>query len=325
MVDIHKKNWLTVSKYPIEQIKRWIENKNNNKQLSRKKREYESYKIRSIHVKYAIEMLEKEPTITMPNLLNNLKIKFTDCNISVRHLTRVIRENNYTRKRTRIRHYPETRYRKPINLKNMMNKFYTETGKYSLNKIISIDETSIYAQMVSSYSRCKLGKRCVKKTKDNKVFIKFTLVCAISSKGIIGWTLYESGGMTGDRMSYFINKFIKNKYKNYLIIMDNGGAHKKEGVKETIQETNNHLLYSVPYRPKTNAIESWFSQFKHYFKHGKTGISFQELTKAVKKAIQKIQKESYLNYMKYAYKEKEVRKFIEKTSTRRRVLKKYKS
>ena len=131
--------------------------------------------------------------------------------------------------------------------------------------------------------------------------------------------------MTGDRMSYFINKFIKNKYKNYLIIMDNGGAHKKEGVKETIQETNNHLLYSVPYRPKTNAIESWFSQFKHYFKHGKTGISFQELTKAVKKAIQKIQKESYLNYMKYAYKEKEVRKFIEKTSTRRRVLKKYKS
>jgi len=46
----------------------------------------------------------------------------------------------------------------------MMNKFYTETDKYSLNKIISIDETSIYAQMVSSYSRCKLGKRCVKKT-----------------------------------------------------------------------------------------------------------------------------------------------------------------
>ena len=83
-------------------------------------------------------------------------------------LTRIIRENNYTRKRTRTRHYPETRYRKPINLKNIMKAFYTETDKYSLNKIISIDETSIYAQMVSSYSRCKLGKRCVKKTKDNK-------------------------------------------------------------------------------------------------------------------------------------------------------------
>ena len=46
--------------------------------------------------------------------------------------------------------------------------------------------------------------------------------------------------------------------------MDNGGAHKKECVKTTIQETNNKLLYLVPYRPKTNAIESWFSQFKHF-------------------------------------------------------------
>ena len=196
--------------------------------------------------------------------------------------------------------------------------------KYTLNNIISIDETSIYAQMVSSYSRCKLGKRCVKKTKDNKVFIKFTLVCAINSKGVIGWTLYESGGMTGDRMSVFINKFIKNKYKNNLIIMDNGGAHKKECVKEIINKTKNTLLYSVPYRPKTNAIESWFSQFKHYFKHGETGITFVELKKSVQKTIRQIDSKSYFNYMEYAYKNKYIRNYIEKPSTRRKSLKKYK-
>ena len=63
-------------------IKRWIQNKKNNENLSRKERKYESYKVRSIHVKYAIKMLEKEPTITMPNLLNKLKIKFTDCKLS---------------------------------------------------------------------------------------------------------------------------------------------------------------------------------------------------------------------------------------------------
>ena len=152
-------------------LKRWLQNKNNNKPFSRKIRKYESYKVRAIHVNYVIKMLEKEPTITMPNLLNKLKKKFTDCNISIRHLTRVVRENNYTRKRTRIRHYPESRYRKPINLKTMMNSFYNKVDNYTLNNIISIDETSIYAQMVSSYSRCKLGKRCVKKTKT----IKFLL------------------------------------------------------------------------------------------------------------------------------------------------------
>ena len=92
-------------------LKRWLQYKRNNQELSRKNRAYKSYKVRKQHVKYAIKVLEKEPTITIPNLLNRLKIKFDDCNISTRHLTRVVRENNYTRKRTRIRHYPETRYR----------------------------------------------------------------------------------------------------------------------------------------------------------------------------------------------------------------------
>ena len=60
----------------------------------------------------------------MPNLLNKLKIKFSDCDISIRHLTRIICDNNHTRKRTRVRHYPETRYGKPIDLKNMMKTFF---------------------------------------------------------------------------------------------------------------------------------------------------------------------------------------------------------
>ena len=41
--------------------------------------------------------------------------------------------------------------------------------------------------MTASYSRCDLGKRYVKKTSNNKVIRKFTLVCAISKKGIVGW------------------------------------------------------------------------------------------------------------------------------------------
>lgn len=58
------------------------------------------------------------------------------------------------------------------------------------------------------------------------LFRKFTLVCAINNKKIIGWTLYENGGMNGERMVQFIDDFIVGKYKKHLIIMDNGGAHK---------------------------------------------------------------------------------------------------
>jgi hypothetical protein len=178
--------------------------------------------------------------------------------VSKGHLAEVIRDNNITRKRTTRRHYSNKRYNKPINLKLQVKRFYSITDKYSLTEIISIDETSIYAEMASNYSRCDLGQRCVKKTTDNRVFTKYTLVCTMTSKGIIGYELYEKGGMNSERMIAFIDKFIKNKFKKCLVIMDNGGSHKNKLIKTKIEETGNELLYSVPYKPKTNAIEGWF-------------------------------------------------------------------
>ena len=239
-------------------------------------------------------------------------------------MSRVIRDNNITRKRTRIRHYPETRYNKKIDFKKEMKVFYNNVDKYNLSKIISIDETSIHAEMTASYSRCALGKRCVKKTTNNKVFKKFTLVCAMSSKKIIGWELYENGGMTSDRMVQFINKYIYGKYEKHLIIMDNGGAHKSKKIKDCLIHSKYNLLYSVPYRPKTNAIESWFSQFKHYFQLSNNGaITYNQLKIKVKKTIKNISKKSYFNYMHYAYRTPQVRQYKTKLSTRRKKEKKY--
>lgn len=57
-----------------------------------------------------------------------------------RKLSRVIRDNNLTRKRTR------TRYNKPINFKKEMKIFYDKVDKFSIHKIISIYETSIRAE-----------------------------------------------------------------------------------------------------------------------------------------------------------------------------------
>lgn len=147
----------------------------------------------------------------------------------------------------------------------------------------------------------------------------------MTSKGIIGYELYENGGMNSERMIAFIDKFIKNKFNKCLVIMDNGGSHKNKLIKTKIEEIGNELLYSVPYKPKTNAIESWFSQFKHYFVIDNPSISFQELKQFVKKTIRKIPQKSYLNYMKYAYEEKQYSKINKKSSTQRRPLKKYKT
>ena len=65
--------------------------------------------------------------------------KYDDFDIIPTQLSRVSRDNNITRKRTRIRHYPETRYNKKIDFKKEMKVFYDNVDKYNLSKIISID------------------------------------------------------------------------------------------------------------------------------------------------------------------------------------------
>jgi len=180
-------------------LRRWINKYKNNKleNLTQKKK---SYKIKQKHVNYALKVLERTPTLSISMLWKKIKYKYNDFDITETHLSRVIRDNNYTRKRTKIRHYPGTRYNKPINYVKEMKLFYKITDKYSIHKIISIDETSIHAQITNNYSRCKLGKRCVKKTTNNAVFKKYTLVCAINNQKIIGWELYEYGGMNAERI-----------------------------------------------------------------------------------------------------------------------------
>ena len=54
---------------------------------------------------------------------------------------------------------------------------------------------------------------------------------------------------------YFYDEFIKNNYKNYLIIIDNPIIHKSKLIKDKIENDGKKLLYSFPYHPETNSID----------------------------------------------------------------------
>ena len=103
---------------------RWLDKYENTKELERKKRKAVSYKITQKEVDYVKRLIETYPTYSIHLLWNKMSERFDNFSISESQLRRVIRDNNITRKRTRIRHYPETRYNKPINLNEMMNEFY---------------------------------------------------------------------------------------------------------------------------------------------------------------------------------------------------------
>ena len=109
--------------------------------------------------------------------------------------------------------------------------------------------------------------------------------------------------------------------------MDNGGPHKSSLIKSKITESKNTLQYSVLYRPKTNAIESFFNQFKHFYKLDDSSVSFVELKRNVKKSLNMVSKANCNNYIKYAYQSKIPLKTepTQSKSNRLRKPKKYKS
>ena len=81
--------------------------------------------------------------------------------------------------------------------------------------------------------------------------------------------LYEKGGSTKERFVGFLQNYIFQKYKNYLLVLDNAIAHNNNLVKQAIIDSNNKYLFTISYTLKTNAIEMWFNQIKHTLKLNK--------------------------------------------------------
>ena len=257
----------------------------------------------------------------MEELHKIIKKKYKDFDTTPRHLGQVIRDNNITRKRTRHEHYPKERYGKPTDIKKELKAFYKEVGKYTLNKIICLNETSIQLALLPIYSKCALGKRCVIKTDDNYVFRKFTLLCAISNFKCVGATLYKEGGMTKERFVEFLEENIFNKYKNYLIILDNAGSHNNEYVKQAIINSSNKYLYLNPYNPQLNPIEQYFNKIKHYLRLNKKVLKYDELAIKIKNAIKQVKKENYKNYFENAYNKDAYKNYVKRFNIKKKTKK----
>lgn len=68
------------------------------------------------------------------------------------------------------------------------------------------DETSIKSLQKRKFCYSEKGKRCVLKTDNNEVFKKYTGIFSISTKGVLGWELYEKGGINTERLYDFFRE-----------------------------------------------------------------------------------------------------------------------
>ncbi len=296
-------------------LKRWVEKYIKCHNVKNKDRKEGSYKIKQKHIDMIKKIIKKYPDIYLWEIHELLQLKFDDYDISWQHLHDVIRDNNLTRKRLSQQHFPKITRGKERDEKKEVKHFFKKISKYKLSDIISIDETSIKGGLMVNYGRSELGKKCIYKTTDNKVYTKYTFVSAITTKGTIGFILYEKGGMAGERFVKFLDKILDGK-KNKLIVIDNGGMHKTQQVKDKILNSGNNYLYIVSYKHYLNAIEEYFNQLKHYIKLDKP-LTYKEIKESIKNSLSKIKKEHYKNYFLHAYNISRLRKERKKSNRRR--------
>ena len=267
--------------------------------LERKPRQKYNLKITPEIEQFIKNYVKKYPTTTLWEYSKLVYEKF-NIHLSDSSIYNIFKKYKLTRKRLRSKYYPEKRTGQE---KQDLDNFYKNLEKYNYKKTICLDETSIYLNMTLSYGRSKSGTRVIKKT-TKYPYKRYNLLCAISSNKVVGWNLYpeRKGGVKTIDIIEFYNNCIKNKYENHLIIMDNAVIHKSKIIKNIIENSNNELLYSVPYHPETNAIEEFFSQLKHYIKK-ESPNTYDDIDKVIKDTIlTKIKKEHLKNYLKHSFK-----------------------
>ena len=79
-------------------LMRWVNQYQTNSDIHRQNRKPVAYKINKNQVEYALEQIKKNKTITMNDLLSKIKNKYPSFDLSTRHLSRVIKDNNITLK-----------------------------------------------------------------------------------------------------------------------------------------------------------------------------------------------------------------------------------
>jgi len=246
------------------------------------------------------KQISSNPTITIEELHRKLLETYPTLDVSRVHVGRVVRDNNITLKRTRVRHEPVLRYGKAIDINEQLRDFYTTVKKYKIDDMISIDETSLGSYMVRKYCRNKLGKRCVLKTHNQEVFKKHTGIFAITTTGCVGFDVYETGGIDGKRLIEFLEQqVLSSGQTGKVIILDNASSHRNPHVKKFVLR-NNNLLYSVPYQHYTNPIENFFSVLKSHIQKDKA-IGRDAIIQSVRTSITKIPKSHYRNFFKNAF------------------------
>ena len=151
----HSKNQVQTCKIfgcSTRSLMRWVDKYKSTNNITRKKRDYTSFKITNSHISFIKQQLKDDNTVTMDKLLANLKTKYPDLTMSRVHLSRVVRDINITLKQTRLRHVQKTRYKKHIVIKNQIKEFIAKYQEFDITSIHIFHMTCVFLNNFEQFS-----------------------------------------------------------------------------------------------------------------------------------------------------------------------------
>jgi transposase len=216
--------------------------------------------------KYISSIVSSDIVFDIKELLVNIK-KLFGITISKSSIYNVLKNNNITFKKLRIRNFSENKNGEHIitNFKNTINQNIPK------DKIISIDESHVCSHMNPLFGWCNKGDKLIvsdfKKLKSKR----YSLLCAINNKKVIAYDLVE-GSINAIKFNSFLEKYIYiEEFKDHHLLLDNARIHHAKIVKHNENKTI-PFIYNIPYSPELNPIEKVFSIVKmvirnNYFKN----------------------------------------------------------
>lgn len=160
---------------------------------------------------------------------------------------------------------------------------YEEEIAAILGRLKFLDEAGSTISMTRLYGRAARGERIYEGAPQN-YGKNITMLACLSENGITAPMTVE-GAVDGSVFLEYVKQVLApTLVKGDVVVMDNLGAHKVKGVRETIEERGARVIYLPPYSPDLNPIEKCWSKIKTYLRAAKARTR-AALEQALKEAL----------------------------------------
>ncbi len=162
--------------------------------------------------------------------------------------------------------------------------YQSEMTAEMVGRLKFLDEAGSNIAMTRLYGRAAPGERVVDSAPQN-YGENITMLATLSLAGIAA-PMTVAGAVDGVIFRTYVEEVLAPTLSaGDVVIMDNLGAHKVSGVRESIEARGAKVIYLPPYSPDLNPIEKCWSKIKTYLRAAKARTR-EALEKALKEALQ---------------------------------------